>query len=152
MADQKTLSSSNQKGCGQQPLFNTLPILSVPPKLLRGQQFSPSMPSRQPKMGTHPYISKHRISEIPLFKLRRSTNSSSVIQQKPLRAIHTAIDATEQKPQAPVIPQPLPVPRTSMVKPSYVHRRTSAASRPQHTTTITTTASLTDAGKLLNAR
>ncbi len=150
MADQKTLSRSSQKGSGQQPLVNTLPVLSVPAKLLRGQQFSTSMPSRQPKMATHPYILKHRINEISLFKLRRSINSSSAIQQKPLRAIHTAIDATEQKQQAPVILQPLPVPRTSIVKPSHVRRRTSAVSRPQHTTTTTT--SLTDAGKLLNAR
>ncbi len=150
MADQKTLSRSSQKGSGQQPLVNTLPVPSVHPKLLRVQRFSTRMPNRQPKMGTHPYILKHRISDIPLFKLRRSANTPTASQKKPLRATHTATDATEQKQEAPVIFQPLSVPRTSIVKTSHVRRRTSTASRPQHTTK--TAASLTDAGKLLNAR
>ncbi len=152
MADQKALCSSSQKGSGQQPLVNTLPVLSVPPELLQGQRFSTRMPHRQPKMGTHPYTLKHRINNIPLFKLRRSTNSSSAIQQKPLRAIHMINKIAEPKQPAPVILQPLPVQRTSILSNPHFRRRTSTEPRPPCKNTTPTPARLTDARKLHEVR
>ncbi len=150
MSDQKTLFSSSKNSSGQQRLVKTLPNLSAPPNISR-QRFSTRMPSQRPRIEIQQGKFEYRISDNPLFKLRRSANTPSPSQEKPLRAIHTKTEAGEQTQPVPGIVQPLPVTRTSIVTNPQVRRRASLEPRSPCIDTTTITTCLTITGKPLKA-